>query len=252
MASNLHISINAEPLFELFGVPITNSIAVSWVVSIILILFALSVNSKLKEKGKISKLQLMAEFIIESLYGLIEGIVGSKKAMRHFSLIATFFLFIIVSNWTGLLPGAGTIGFTGIIHGEETFIPILRGPTADVNTALALALISMTMVQFYGFKSLGLKYLKKFFNFSNPINAFVGILEFVSEISKIISFTFRLFGNIFAGEVLLSVMLFLLPWFGPVPFIGLEIFVGFIQALVFAMLSIVFINMATISHEGDH
>jgi len=108
------------------------------------------------------------------------------------------------------------------------------------------------MVQIYGLKYLGLGYLKKFFNFSNPINAFVGILELVSEFSKIISFTFRLFGNIFAGEVLISVMTFLIPLGLPMPFYGLEIFVGVIQGLVFMMLSTVFMNNATLAHETEH
>jgi F-type H+-transporting ATPase subunit a len=139
------------------------------------------------------------------------------------------------------------------MHGKEVFIPILRGPTADINATLALALIAMFMVQYYGFKYQGFKYLKKFFNFSNPINAFVGILELVSEFSKIISFTFRLFGNIFAGEVLIAVMTFLIPVVAPMPFYALELFVGVIQGLVFMMLSTVFMNMATLSHDGgDH
>ena len=127
-------------------------------------------------------------------------------------------------------------------------MPLFRGPTADLNTTIALALISVFMIQFYGFKHLGLKYLKKFFNFSNPINAFIGILELISEFSRIISFAFRLFGNIFAGEVLLTVISFLIPFIAPLPFLGLEIFVGFIQALVFTMLSLVFISMATSHH----
>lgn len=249
--SSLHISISAEPVFEIIGLTITNSMIISWIVSAILILFAFAVKSKLKTKGKISKLQLIAEMMIEGLYNLVGGIAGSKKSRAFFPFIATFFLFIIVSNWSGILPGAGTVGITRQIHGEPTFVPILRAPTADINTTLALGIISMFMVQFYGFKSLGISYLKKFFNFSNPINFFVGILELVSDVSKVISFTFRLFGNIFAGEVLLAVIAFLLPVLAPIPFLGLELFVGFVQALVFGMLSLVFFNMATISHDHE-
>jgi len=109
----------------------------------------------------------------------------------------------------------------------------------------------MFMVQFYGFKYQGFKYLKKFFDFSSPINAFVGILELISDLSKVISFTFRLFGNIFAGEVLIAVMTFLVPVIAPMPFYGLELFVGVIQGLVFMMLSTVFMNMATLGHGGE-
>lgn len=250
--SSLHISISAEPLFELAGVSITNSIAVSWFVSGLLIILGVYVGKNLKQKGKISKLQLIFEMMIEGLYNITRQIAGSEKAKAFFPFIMTFFLFIIFSNWTGLLPGAGSIGIERIIHGEEVFVPILRAPTADLNTTLALGIISMFMVQYYGFKHLKFSYLKKFFNFKNPINGFVGILELISDISKIISFAFRLFGNIFAGEVLLAVMAFLLPVFGTIPFLGLEIFVGFIQALVFGMLSLVFMNMATLSHDhGD-
>jgi len=131
---------------------------------------------------------------------------------------------------------------------HSKFVPYFRPGTADLNTTLALGIFSIVLTQFFGLKYQGLKYLKKFFNFSNPIMTFVGLLELVSEFAKIISFAFRLFGNIFAGEVLLAVISFLAALVVPMPFYGLEIFVGFIQALVFAMLSLVFFNMATHSH----
>ncbi|MDH5533783.1 MAG: F0F1 ATP synthase subunit A [Candidatus Pacebacteria bacterium] len=135
-------------------------------------------------------------------------------------------------------------------HGEEkTFIPIFRAGTADLNTTIALAIVSVVVTQIIGVKYLSIGYFKKYFNFSSPIMFFVGILELVLEFAKIMSFAFRLFGNVFAGEVLLAVILFLVPVIAPMPFYGLEIFVGFIQALVFAMLSLVFFNMATISHD---
>lgn len=143
-------------------------------------------------------------------------------------------------------------------HKEEAsysvFVPYFRAGTADLNTTIALALISVGMTQAFGFSHLQFGYFKKFLNFSSPIMFFVGILEFISEIGKIVSFAFRLFGNIFAGEVLLAVIAFISPsflFFSPMPFYGLEIFVGFVQALVFLLLSTVFFNMATISHD-DH
>ena len=132
---------------------------------------------------------------------------------------------------------------------HTTAVPILRPGTADLNTTLALAIISVLLTQVFGVKALGLSYFKKFINFSNPIMTFVGFLEIISEFAKIISFAFRLFGNIFAGEVLLVVISALIPLIAPMPFYGLELFVGFIQALVFAMLSLVFFNMATQSHD---
>jgi len=136
-------------------------------------------------------------------------------------------------------------------EGEEKHqgVALLRGANADINMTLALALISVAAIQYFGFKFSGITYGKKYINFSSPIFFFVGLLEIISEISKIMSFAFRLFGNIFAGEVLISVITFLIPVVLPMPFIGLEIFVGFIQALVFAMLSLVFMNMATEAHH---
>jgi F-type H+-transporting ATPase subunit a len=252
--SDLHISISAERVFDVLGVPITNSMVTSWAVSLLIIIFAISFSRGFKLKGKMSKTQLLVETVVEGLYNLVISITGTARAKVFFPLVATFFFYIVPSNWTGLLPGAGTVGFQGMLNGKEAFIPVLRAPTADLNTTLALALIAMFFVQFYGFKYQGLSYLKKFFDFTNPINAFVGILELVSDISKVISFTFRLFGNIFAGEVLLAVIAYLTASFLPIaalPFFGLELFVGAVQGLVFMMLATVFINMATISH-GDH
>lgn len=250
--SSLHISISAEPLFEIYGLTVTNSLLTSWVVVGALVLFSLWFSRQISTKGAPSRLQSMVELVIEGLLGIVESIAGAAKARRFFPLIGTLFVFILFSNWSGLLPGAGTIGFRGLLHGVEVFIPYWRAPTADVNTTLALGLITMVMVQVYGYRYLGLKYFKKFFDFSTPINFFVGILELVSDLSKIISFTFRLFGNIIAGEILLIVISMLVPYFGSIPFIGLEIFVGFVQALVFMMLSSVFINMATLGHGDEH
>lgn len=248
----LHISINAEPVFNLFGIPITNSLATSWVITAIILIFVYLASRDFKLKGNLTRLQMFFELMIEGLYGIVESIAGSTKGKLFFPLVMSFFIFIVPSNWSGLLPGAGSIGFDGVIHGKEVFIPILRAPTADLNTTIALALVAMFFVQFYGFKFQGLGYLKKFFNFSNPINAFVGILELISDISKVLSFAFRLFGNIFAGEVLIAVMSFLVPVIAPMPFYGLELFVGLIQGLVFLMLSTVFMNMATLGHGDEH
>jgi F-type H+-transporting ATPase subunit a len=169
-------------------------------------------------------------------------------------LVLTFFIYILFCNWIGLLPGFGSIGFNEVQNGTKVFVPLLRGATADLNTTLALALIAFFSIQYYGFAGQKLGYLKKFFNFSSPVMFFSGILELISELAKIISFSFRLFGNVFAGEVLLSVMTFLIPVIIPLPFVGLEIFVGLIQALVFSLLTLVFINIAMSAHgeEVEH
>lgn len=248
--SSLHISINAEPVFNFFGLTFSNSLATSAVITAIVLALVSLASRNFKLKGKLSRTQMFFEMMIEGLYGIVESIAGSTKAKIFFPLVMSFFMFIVPSNWSGLLPGAGSIGFDGVINNKEVFIPILRAPTADLNTTIALALIAMFFVQYYGFKFQGWHYLKKFFNFSNPINAFVGILELISDLSKILSFAFRLFGNVFAGEVLIAVMAFLVPIGAPIPFYALEIFVGLIQGLVFLMLATVFMNMATLGH-GD-
>ncbi len=192
------------------------------------------------------RLQSLGEMVVEGILGLITGLLGSHSARKYFPILATFFLLIILSNWSGLLPGVGSIG----LYGEhEEFTPLFRAPTADLNTTMAFGLVAVVYVQFAGLQALGTHYLQKFFNFSNPINFFVGILEIISEFSRLISFTFRLFGNIFAGEVLLAVVAFLIPVLVPIPFLGMELFVGFIQALVFTMLTATFLSMA-VSTEG--
>ncbi len=311
-AGGLHISISAEPLFQIAGFPFTNSMLTSLIASGLLIAFAFAVNASFKENAKRPQgIQNFAEWLIEMLYNLVYSVVGShKKSVAFFPFVASFFLFIVLNNWIGLLPGVGTIG---VIHEEEAphaslpaivqqahaetpsfetnlaqesleleqpedfvlreptethdvepleaheeegphkvFVPLFRAGTADLNMTLALAIISQVMAQIIGFQYVGAGYIKKFFNFSSPIMFFVGILEFLGEFTKIISYAFRLFGNIFAGEVLLVVISFLVPVIAPMPFYGLELFVGLIQGLVFAMLTMVFFNMATVNHDEHH
>lgn len=238
-----HISLAAEKVGSLFGLPITNSILMTWGVMIFLTLFAYFASKKISSVP--SSLQSIAEVIVDGLHGLFTSVVGERYINTFFPLLATIFLFIVVANWGGLLPGVGTVGFWE----KEEFVPLLRGATADLNTTLAIAIIAVLSIQYYGVKSLGLSYFKKFINLKNPIMFGVGLLDIISEFSRIISFAFRLFGNIFAGEVLLTVIAFLMPLLAPLPFLGLELFVGFIQALVFSMLTAVFLNIATVSHE---
>jgi F-type H+-transporting ATPase subunit a len=145
------------------------------------------------------------------------------------------------------------VGSFGLEDEHHHFTPLLRSPASDLNFTLALAILTVVAVNVFGIAAIGAwKHISKFFNFSSPINFFVGILEFISEIARMISFAFRLFGNVFAGEVLLVVIAFLAPFIAPVPFFFLEIFVGFIQAFVFAMLALVFIAIATVEHETEH
>ncbi|MBI4067179.1 F0F1 ATP synthase subunit A [Candidatus Gottesmanbacteria bacterium] len=238
----LHISIAPEKIFTLLEtIPVTNSLLTTWIVMIVLLVFSYVSTRRISLIP--GSLQSITEMLIEGLYNLYTTVIG-EKIKTYFPLLATLFLFIITLNWAGLLPGVGTIGFHHQEQGEETLTPLFRSGSADLNMTLALALIAFLVIQYTGIRNLGASYLKKFINFSNPINFFVGILELISEFSKIISFAFRLFGNIFAGEVLLTVIAFLMPLLVPLPFLGLELFVGFIQALVFSMLTAAFISLA--------
>lgn len=250
----MEISIAAEKLFSLGWLPVTNALFIGVIVSVLLMVF---ITRATKRPAQVPRgLQNILEIIFEALLELIESVTQDKKQARaFFPFIATIFLFVLISNWAGLLPGLGTVGVAHTTaEGHATIIPFLRSTSADLNFTLALSLITVITVQFTGIAALGLfKYGKKFLisPFHKPygIGTVVGILELVSELGKIISFTFRLFGNVFAGEVLLTVMLHLVPYFLPLPFMFLEVFVGFIQAVVFAMLTLVFLKMATLEPE---
>lgn len=242
------ISLASQAVFHIGSFPVTNTIIATWLAMLVLIIVGLSLG---KIKSVPRGLQNIVEFAIESLLNLVDGITHDRvKSRRFFPWIASFFLFILMANWMELIPGFGSIGIYGFENGKESFIPIFRGANTDINTTLALGLISAFMTQIFGIVAIGIvKYGKKFLNFSGPIEFFVGILELISEVARIISFAFRLFGNIFAGEVLLIVIAFLIPYVVPVPFYGMELFVGFIQALVFSMLTLVFMTIASMDHE---
>ncbi|MCX6809847.1 MAG: F0F1 ATP synthase subunit A [Candidatus Berkelbacteria bacterium] len=241
----MEISIVAEKIGHIGPLPITNSILLSWVVSVLLIILAVLATDKIKAIPE--GIQNFFETIIEFLFNTANSVIeDEEKTRKYFPLVATIFIFVIANNWIGLVPGVGTIGLHTIKNGHATLIPLFRSGNADLNTTLALAVITMIAVQVFGVAAIGIvKYGKKFINFSSPINFFVGILELIGEFARIISFSFRLFGNVFAGEVLLVVVAFLVPLVAPLPFFFLELFVGFIQALVFTMLALVFIKGAT-------
>lgn len=238
----LHISIAAEPIASWGGFLITNGLLTTWIVMAGLVAFSLWGARRLSLVP--GTLQLLLELTIGGLHTLFASVMH-EAVDRFFPLLATLFLFILSLNWAGLLPGVGTIGFHRLEEGHEVFVPLFRAGTADLNTTLALALVAVVVIQITGLKTMGVDYLGKFFNFKSPMGFFVGALELVSEVSRIISFAFRLFGNIFAGEVLLTVVAFLIPVIAPIPFLGLELFVGVIQALVFSMLTAVFLLLAT-------
>jgi len=245
-------TLASETIAHIAGFPIRNSMVMGWLAMAVLIIAALVFK---KKGGKIVPrgFQNFVEMIIEGLFSFFDSVTQDKNQTRKFfPIVATLFLFIILSNWMGIFPGVGPIGIYENLHGGEVLVPLFRSAFADVNMTLALAIISVVITQIMGFASLGfLGYAGKFF--VNPlkdfIGFFVGLLELISEFAKMISFSFRLFGNIFAGEVLLVVMGFLAPFIAPIPFYGLELFVGLVQALVFSLLTLVFMKMAVTSHH---
>lgn len=240
----LHISIKPDVIFETSILPITNTLLNSYL--LIIIFFIVSVYySYLAKNNPTHFLVFLIRSICKSIYQMSRSILGDKND-RFFSFFISLFLFILLSNWLGLLPGVGSI----VIETGHKEVPLLRGATADLNTTLGLALLMVVLIQYYGIIYCGLAgYISKFVSFANPIAVFTSILEIVSEFSKIISFAFRLFGNIFAGEVLIAVIAFLVPVLASLPFLLLELFVGFIQALVFMMLGLVFFQLATTKHN---
>lgn len=251
----LRISLAGEEIANLGGFPITNSLFTTWLVMGFLLVVGLFYSRSYA--APYSTFRSVVDSMLLPIHGMFESIVGDKIRV-FFPILATIFLFVIFSNWSGLLPG--NMGSVGVKEKEESLvvaesheeklIPLFRAPTADLNTTLALALVTMIAIQYYGVKFIGPKlYIGKFITFKDPISFFVGILELISEFSRLISFSFRLFGNIFAGEVLLTVIAFLIPIIAPLPFLGLEIFVGFIQALVFSMLAAVFLSLAVAKAE---
>lgn len=249
----IHISLQAEPIFYILGFAVTNSIILSIIVGILLVGGGMLMVKNLKLVP--GKAQSVAEIAIDGALSFMTQVVGDKKqALNFFPLVASIFFFILLNNWLGVMPGIGSIGVFADVHGHKEFIPLFRPASADLNTTFALAIVAVIGVHIYAIKKIGFfKQVSKFIDIKHgPIHFFVGILEIIGEFAKVLSFSFRLFGNVFAGEVLLIIMLSLLPLsvsFGVLPFFFLEYFVGFIQALVFAMLTLVFLKVATTEVE---
>lgn len=239
-------SFAPETILQIGRLPITNTLLHTLLVDCLLIGGTFYINKKLALIPN-NFFQNAMEGIIETFYNLTES-VASHAASKIFPYFMSFFLFILLSNWSSLMPGVGTIGI--LEHGE--LIPFLRGTTTDLNTTLGLALISAVATHMLSIKTIGIKnYLGRYFSF-NPINLFIGVLEIISEITKVVSLSFRLFGNIFAGEVVLLTVSSIFAFIFPLPFLLLEVIVGMVQALVFSMLTMVFMAILTTSHKKSH
>jgi F-type H+-transporting ATPase subunit a len=259
-------TLYAEPIFHISDFKITNSLFTSWIVVFILIIISLVLRIKIKKIPK--GIQNFFEIILNGALSLCDQITNDRKITNKiFPLAFSVFLFILINNWLGILPFGG-FGLVENLHGKSTFIPFIRSGTADLNTSLALAVIVVAGSNIFGIIFIGLwKVFNKYISLVSvghiftkikkdptiiivsPINIFVGLLEVIGEFAKVASLSFRLFGNVFAGEVLLLSMSVLMAYILPIPFLFLEVFVGFIQAFIFSVLLIVYFTIAAQDHE---
>lgn len=245
--AGIHVVLKAEEVFNLFGFPFTNSLLMTVITTILLLAFAFFMRSKLALIP--GKLQAGVEMLFEGVLNYMTETLESEKLARlFFPLIMTVFLFVLLANELAFLPGVGSI----LVDHLGATVPLLRAPAADLNMTLALAIIAFMVIEIAGIAMLGFfKYAGKYVNFSSPVNFAVGLIELISNVGRLISFSFRLFGNVFAGEVMIAVALFFAAYLVPVPLMAFEIFVGFIQAVVFAMLILFFIKLSIMEPHGN-
>lgn len=265
------ITLFAEPIAHFEYFTLTNALLTSWVAVAIIIVLAAFLRKGLREIP--GKFQNIFEIIIEGALSMCDQVTNDRAlSMRIFPFAISVFFLILVSNWLGIMP----LGGFGIIEEGEhglLFIPFLRGATADVNTTLALAVMAVVGANIFGVFSIGIwKTFNKYVNLKAlggifqkirhdptiilvaPITFFVGLIEIIGEFAKVASLSFRLFGNVFAGEVLLVSMAALMAFIVPIPFLFLELLVGVIQALIFSILLVVYFTIAASDHDehGEH
>ena len=248
MKGGISVVLKAEQLGSVFGFPITNSLILAWILMAILIAFAYFFGRSLTLVP--GRLQAGIEWAFEGVIAYMAEVLGSEAlARRFFPLVATIFIFIAFINELEFFPGMGSIGFW---HASE-FLPVFRAPTTDLNFTLALALISFFVIEATGISVLGFfRHMGRYVNLESPLGFVVGFLEILSNLGRIITFSFRLFGNIFAGEIMVLVAGYFLPYFLPAPLMGFEMFIGFVQAAVFAMLTLFFIKLAIMDPHEAH
>jgi F-type H+-transporting ATPase subunit a len=277
------IKLAPDVIFTIPGInwPVTNTLLCTWlsIVVLVLIFYFGTRRRDMIPRG----IQNLVEWVVELMLGLVEGVAGKEKGKKFFPLVATLFVFIAVSNLLDIFPGVDTVGAVdtealakmGVTSYPGPFlfgnlsnavIPWIRPATTDLNLTIGMALITVITAQVFGFVTLGAgEHLSKYFNFRSLfkfnlegiIEFFVGLLEIVSEIARVLSLAFRLFGNIFAGSVVLAVFAFILPFVSDIVFIPFEIFVALVQAFVFGLLTLIYLQLATTGHEhpeseGEH
>jgi F-type H+-transporting ATPase subunit a len=259
----------AEAVFHIGSFAVTNTIIASWLTIIFLVLFFWLVARKSKLIP--GRLQALIELVLGWLLNLCESVAGEENGRKFFPVVSTIFLYVLLNAWLSLLPFFNAI----IVHTHEGEIPLFRGASTDANLPLALAIVSFIFVTYFGFKTLGFRFVESFFNFRplghnlkdvfrgkvksglgglflSIINLFVGFIEFIAYMIRLVSFTFRLFGNMTAGEILLAIVMFLIPYLIVPVFYGLELIIGVIQAFIFGGLTLVFATMAITPHSEEH
>lgn len=264
----VHVPLAAEPVLSIGSFAITNALINALLVSVILMIGAVFLNSRLKEIP--GRFQNAVEMVFEFLLEFFDKVTKDRKrSLQCFPLVATFFIFILLSNWFGLLPGTGSIGIWHVLDGEREFLPLLRPANSDLNLTIAMSLVSVLGSHLLGMITIGFwTHANKFIQLGsfwkavktlNPIKIFVAIIEFlvglieiVGEIAKVASLSLRLFGNIFAGEVLITVIGSLMAFVAPLPFMGIELLVGLVQASVFSVLTLVYMNLMMTAPHGSH
>lgn len=265
MQEGIHIALKADEVMHLWGFPVTNTMLMSWIVMLVIGVSAYLVGRQLTKVP--NKTQTVFETGFSFFLDYIEQVLESRVlAKRFFPLIATLFIFILIGNWFGLMPGIGSLYIdepihigadvaheqTTTVHAQEGeaghsggHISLFHPVSVDLNVTLALAIIAFISIEVSGILYIGaLNYASKFFNFRSPIDFLVGLIELLSELARLISFSFRLFGNMFAGKTLILVAMFFVPLLLPVPLMLYEVFVGIIQASIFALLTLFFIKLA--------
>ncbi len=264
----------AEQMFTVANFPVFNTYINSTLVVIGFIVFAFFISRAVKKN--ISKaiaptgLLNFFESILETLMSYVDQVTHDrKKSLKFLPIVGSLFFFILISNWVGLLPGIGSIGIYQMHNGHMELIPLFRPANTDLNMTLAMAILGVVTSHILGIAAIGFfKYANKFiklgdlwhgFKSGNPIKIFVALIEFMvgiievfSEVAKMVSLSLRLFGNVFAGEVLLTVIASLIAFIIPIPFLGLELLVGLIQAVVFSMLILVYLTIATTEIHEHH
>ncbi len=244
------VHLAPQKVFSVGGFAVTNTLLSAWLTTLVIILlFGLGTRRMSVVPGR---MQGFLEFFIEALYGFVRGIAGERYAKPFFPILATIFIFVAFNAWMALLPIYPNVGFMGETEAGRRYVAthLFRSAGTDINMPLALAIISFVFFEVWGFRAHRAGYLREFFRFGNPIQTFIGLLELISHFIRVISFTFRLFGNMLAGEIVLFMMTFLTIFITPIIFYGLEILVGGVQALVFMGLTLVFAVMAVASHGG--